>query len=69
MQNTYHKFHFNDLQIECYNRNMDCRNCFYAQYNKERKCFVKKSIITAILNGKKPEDFIEKGVFDERNEN
>lgn len=47
MQNTYHKF--NDVQLECYNRNMNCLGCFYSQYNTIKKCMVKKSIMEHIL--------------------
>ena len=58
-QNIYHKF--NDLQLECYNRNMNCLGCFYSQYNKERKCKVKKSIIEHILKYGMPQNLKTKG--------
>lgn len=60
MQNTYHKF--NDLQLECYNRNMNCLGCFYSQYNSIKKCRVKKSIMEQILKYGVPEDLETKGV-------
>ena len=60
MQNTYHKF--NDLQLECYNRNMNCLGCFYSQYNTVKKCRVKKSIIEHITKNGIPENLKTKGV-------
>lgn len=64
MQNTYHKF--NDTQLECYNRNMNCSGCFYSQYNTIKKCRVKKSIMEQILKYGVPEDLETKGVEDDR---
>lgn len=60
MQNTYHKF--NDLQLECYNRNMNCLGCFYSQYNTIKKCRVKKSIMEHIFKYGVPENLETKGV-------
>ena len=60
MQNTYHKF--NDIQLECYNRNMNCLGCFYSQYNTIKKCMVKKSIVEHILKYGVPENLKTKGV-------
>ena len=63
MQNTYHKF--NDIQLECYNRNMNCLGCFYSQYNTIKKCRVKKSIMECILKYGIPENLETKGVENE----
>ena len=60
MQNTYHKF--NDIQLECYNRNMNCLGCFYSQYNSIKKCRVKKSIMEYILKYGAPENLKTKEV-------
>ena len=60
MQNTYHKF--NDIQLECYNRNMNCLGCFYSQYNTIKKCMVKKSIMEHILKYGVPENLEAKGI-------
>lgn len=60
MQNTYHKF--NDIQLECYNRNMNCLGCFYSQYNSIKKCRVKKAIMEQILKYGIPENLETKGV-------
>ena len=60
MQNTYHKF--NDIQLECYNRNMNCLGCFYSQYNTIKKCRVKKSIMEQIFKYGIPENLETKGV-------
>ena len=60
MQNTYHKF--NDIQLECYNRNMNCLGCFYSQYNTIKKCRVKKSIMEHIFKNGIPENLKTKGV-------
>lgn len=60
MQNTYHKF--NDIQLECYNRNMNCLGCFYSQYNKIKKCRVKKSIMEYILKYGVPENLKTKEI-------
>ena len=60
MQNTYHKF--NNIQLECYNRNMNCLGCFYSQYNTIKKCRVKKSIMEQILKYGIPENLETKGV-------
>ena len=62
-QNIYHKF--NDLQIECYNRNMNCLGCFYSQYNAVQKCRIKKSIIEYILKYGIPKNLKTKGVKDD----
>ena len=59
-QNIYNKY--NDLQIECYNRNMNCLGCFYSQYNTVKKCRVKKSIIEHILKYGIPQNLKTKGV-------
>ena len=59
MQNTYHKF--NDIQLECYNRNMNCLGCFYSQYNTIKKCRVKKTILEYILKYGIPENLETKG--------
>lgn len=48
-----------DLQLECYNRNMNCLGCYYSKFNK--KCRVKKTIIEFILKNGKPENLTEKG--------
>ncbi len=56
---------FNDLQLECYNRNMNCLGCFYSQYNTVKKCRVKKSIIEFITKYGKPDNLVEKGIKDE----
>ena len=58
MLNIYHNF--NDLQLECYNRNMNCLGCFYSQYND--KCKVKKSIIQHIKKYGIPQNLKTKGV-------
>ena len=60
MQSTYHKF--NDVQLECYNRNMNCLGCFYSQYNSIKKCRVKKSIMEHIFKYGIPENLETKGV-------
>jgi hypothetical protein len=60
MPNIYHNF--NELQLECYNRNMNCSGCFYSQYNTRYKCRVKKSIIEHILKYGIPENLKTKGV-------
>ena len=60
MQNIYHKF--NDIQLECYNRNMNCLGCFYSQYNSIRKCRVKKSIMEQILKYGIPKNLETKGI-------
>lgn len=53
----------NQLQQFCYDRNMICYNCYYSQYNKTRKCFVKKSIIEMILRHGVPENMNTKGII------
>ena len=60
MPSSYHKF--NDLQLECYNRNMNCLGCFYSQYNTIKKCRVKKSIMEYILKYGIPENLKTKRV-------
>lgn len=60
MRNTYHKF--NDIQLECYNRNMNCLGCFYSQYNTEYKCRIKNSIMEHILKYGIPKNLETKGV-------
>ena len=60
MQSTYHKF--NDVQLECYNRNMNCLGCFYSQYNSIKKCRGKKSIMEYILKHGVPENLETKGI-------
>ena len=50
-----------DLQLECYERNMNCLGCFYSRFNKSEKCRIKKSIIEFILKYGKPENLTEKG--------
>ena len=60
MQNTYHKF--NNIQLECYKRNMNCLGCFYSQYNSIKKCRVKNSIMAHILKYGVPENLETKGV-------
>ena len=60
MQSTYHKF--NDIQLECYKRNMNCLGCFYSQYNTIKKCMVKKSIMEHIFKYGIPENLETKGV-------
>ena len=58
-QNTYHKL--SDIQLECYNRNLNCLGCFYSKFNQLKKCRVKKSIIEFITKYGKPENLTEKG--------
>ena len=53
-----------DLQLECYERNMNCFGCFYSKFNTKEKCRVKKTIIEFILKHGKPENLTEKGVKD-----
>ena len=60
MPSIYHKF--NNIQLECYKRNMNCLGCFYSQYNTIRKCMVKKSIVEHILRYGIPENLKTKGV-------
>ena len=60
MPSIYHKF--NELQLECYNRNMNCLGCFYSQYNTIKKCRVKKTIMEHILKYGIPENLETKGV-------
>lgn len=60
MQNICHKF--NDLQLECYERNMNCYGCFYRQYNA--KCKVKKSIIDFIVKYGIPKNLKTKTLTD-----
>ena len=60
MPSIYHKF--NDIQLECYNRNMNCLGCFYSQYNTKYKCRVKKSIIEHILKYGIPENLKTKEI-------
>ena len=59
MPSFYHNF--NDLQLECYNRNMNCLGCFYSQYNSIEKCGVKYSIMEYILKYGIPENLETKG--------
>lgn len=63
MYNTYYEF--NDTQLECYNRNMNCLGCFYRQYNSIKKCKVKKSIMAHILKYGVPGNLETKGVSDD----
>ena len=60
MQSTC--YNFSDIQLECYNRNMNCLGCFYRQYNAIRKCRVKKSIMERILKYGIPENLETKGI-------
>ena len=48
-----------DLQLECYERNMNCLGCYYSKFNK--KCRIKKSIIDFIRQYGKPINLKEKG--------
>ena len=50
---------FNDLQLECYNRNMNCLGCFYSQY---KDCVVKKTIIQHIKKYGIPQNLKTKGI-------
>ena len=63
MPSFYHNF--NDLQLECYNRNMNCLGCFYSQYNSIKKCGVKDSIMEYILKYGIPNNLETKGVKNE----
>lgn len=58
MPSIYHNF--NDLQLECYNRNTNCLGCFYSQYND--KCKVKESIVKHIKKYGIPQNLKTKGV-------
>ena len=62
MPSIYHNF--NDLQLECYNRNMNCLNCYYKQYNP--KCRVKWTILQFIKEKGIPKNLKTKGVKDDR---
>ena len=64
MQNIYHKF--SNIQLECYNRNMNCLGCFYSQYNSIKNCRVKKSIMEHILKYDIPNNLETKGVNNDR---
>ncbi len=61
---------FTGLQLECYERNMNCLGCIYSKYNrgckgsKLIKCAVKKSIIEYIIKYGVPKNLETKGALD-----
>ena len=61
---------FSNIQIECYERNMNCSGCMYTQYNQGSKgnrkptCRVKKSIIEYIVQYGLPTNLKTKGIID-----
>jgi len=62
---------FSNIQIECYERNMNCFGCVYTQYNqgckgnRQPNCGVKKSIIEHIVKYGLPSNLKTKGVADD----